>query len=103
MAIIYHITTIAEWEKAKEEGSYKAASFATEGFIHCCTTAQAPGVLERYFLGKTGLVALVIDTEKLTALLKYELAPSINEHFPHIYGPINLDAVMGETDPQLLR
>jgi uncharacterized protein (DUF952 family) len=38
---------------------------------------------------------LVIDAHKLTSELKYELAPSIHENFPHVYGPINLDAVIG--------
>ena len=35
-----------------------------------------------------------INEEKLTAVLKYELAPSVNEAFPHIYGMLNLDAVV---------
>ena len=92
--IIYHVTTKKEWEIVQISGYYKATSLATEGFIHCSTAEQVNGVLERYFKGQTNLVKLVIDTSKLTPELKYELAPSINEYFPHVYGEINIDAVI---------
>ncbi len=92
--IIYHITTKNEWEAACKQGFYTAPSLAAEGFIHCSTDGQVAGVLQRYFAGKTGLVKLVIDTAKLTHELKYELSPSINQAFPHVFGTINLDAVL---------
>ena len=94
MPIIYHVTIAAEWQTAQEQGFYQAPSLALEGFIHCSEAGQVAGVLQRYFRGKTGLVKLTIDTEKLTSRLQYDLAPSINEAFPHVYGPINLDAVV---------
>lgn len=93
MSTIYHITSCAEWAEAQRNGFYVAPSLFTEGFIHCSLKTQVDGVLERYFSGKTNLVKLVIDTDKLNSPLKYEMAPSINETFPHIYGGINLDAV----------
>lgn len=93
MPVIYHVTTSAAWEQALAAGEYRAASLETEGFIHCSEEHQLPGVLQRYFKGKTGLSALVINIEKLTAPLRYELSPAINEQFPHIYGALNLDAV----------
>ena len=94
MAFIYHITTKQEWGLAKEKGYYTAPSLETEGFIHCSEEEQVSGVLERYFSGKEDLIKLVIDVEKLNSGLKYELAPSVNESFPHVYGPVNLDAVI---------
>lgn len=94
MPVIYHVTTLPEWEAAQPTGEYRVASLETEGFIHCSEEHQVSGVLQRYFAGKINLVKLVIDTEKLVAELKYELAPSVNEHFPHIYGSINTDAVI---------
>lgn len=94
MPVIYHVTTAAEWEAALASGEYRAASLEKEGFIHCSEEHQVAGVLQRYFKGKTKLVRLTIQTEKLTAELKYELAPSVNEFFPHIYGPLNVDAVI---------
>ncbi|MFY7965061.1 MAG: DUF952 domain-containing protein [Chitinophagaceae bacterium] len=94
MENIYHITTINEWEVAKRDGFYVAASLPIEGFIHCSKAEQVEGVLERYYKGVTGLVKLVIDVSKLNHKLIYELAPSINQEFPHIYGSINIDAVV---------
>jgi uncharacterized protein (DUF952 family) len=94
MALIYHVTTANEWELAQKHGTYSAASLATEGFIHCSQEHQVAGVLERYFKGKNDLVKLVIDTDQLQPVLKYELAPSVNEEFPHVFGPVNLEAVV---------
>jgi len=93
--IIYHITPTADWNKALMNGFYEAASLHTEGFIHCSTEAQVQGVLDRYFQGHEQILKLVIETDKLTSPLKFELAPSVNEEFPHIYGPLNLEAVIG--------
>ena len=98
MAFIYHVTTKEEWDMAKKKGNYIAPSLETEGFIHCSEEQQVKGVLERYFKNKNNLVKLVIDSQKLNAELKYELAPSVNESFPHVYGPINLDAVINVTE-----
>ena len=94
MSTIYHITTDHEWQQARSKGQYEAASLPEEGFIHCSEERQIPGILERYFKGKTGLVKLHIDTSRLTSALYYDWSPSVEDTFPHIYGPINLDAVV---------
>lgn len=94
MSLIYHVTSKNEWELAKQNGFFEAPSLKLEGFIHCSQAQQVQGVLERYYKGKTDLVKLVIDTTKLINELKYELAPSVNEEFPHVFGTINLDAVI---------
>ncbi len=96
--MIYHVTTKAHWNEALLKGYFDEPSLATEGFIHNSTEAQVPGVLERYYKGKTDLILMHIDESKLTAELKYELAPSVNELFPHVFGNINLDAVTKITD-----
>lgn len=93
MPFIYHVTTWQEWNAAREKGYYTAPSLEAEGFIHCSEEQQVNGVLKRYFSGKKDLVKLMIETSRLTSGFKYEPAPSVNESFPHVYGPINLDAV----------
>jgi uncharacterized protein (DUF952 family) len=98
MDLIYHITTSAEWNAALQQGSYEAFSLKEEGFIHCSQEEQLPGVLERYFAGKKDLVKLTIDIGKLKSQLIYEWSPSLAQTFPHIYGPINTDAVI-KTEP----
>lgn len=98
MAIIYHVTTRREWQDARAKGYYEAPSLASEGFIHCSEEGQVRGVLERYFKGQHDLLKLVIDTDRLQHRLQYDMAPSVDEAFPHVYGPINLDAVVGVED-----
>ncbi|MFN0081967.1 MAG: DUF952 domain-containing protein [Ferruginibacter sp.] len=96
--MIYHITTKKQWIAAKELGFFREPSLHTEGFIHNSTEAQVAGVLERHYKGISDLILLHIEETKLAAVLKYELAPSAKETFPHIFGPINLDAVVKITD-----
>ncbi len=93
--MIYHVTTEQEWEKARQQGYYEAASLATEGFIHLSEERQVAGVLERYFRNQSGLVLLEIAEEKLQAPLRYEWSPSVQDNFPHLFGPLNLEAVTG--------
>ena len=94
MPIIYHVTTASDWNAAKEKGFYVTPSLKEEGFIHCSQAEQVPGVLDRYFSDKNELVKLVIDTDKLTSRFVYDWSSSVEDTFPHVYGPINLDAVV---------
>jgi uncharacterized protein (DUF952 family) len=94
---IFHIAHQADWQAAQVAGSYRVASLEQEGFIHCSTTEQVAGVADRFYRGQTDLVLLHIDPQRLQAPLRYEApaeAPAGNERFPHIYGPLNLDAVV---------
>jgi uncharacterized protein (DUF952 family) len=91
--MIFHVTTSEEWLVHRNLPTYTPTAFAQEGFIHCSTAAQLPGVLERYFAGKENLIILNIEEAKLTSPLKYEAATN-NELFPHVFGPINKDAIV---------
>lgn len=95
---IYHVTTREQWDEAQQIGHYNSDTLETEGFIHCSTEPQVPGVLERYYKGRTGLLKLKIEKEKVARPLIFELAGSINEVFPHIHGALNLDAVVEVTE-----
>jgi uncharacterized protein (DUF952 family) len=92
--MIYHVISKPDWEAALEQGFYAPPSLAAEGFIHNSTLAQVKGVVERYYKGREDLLLLHIEEDKLTAPLIYELAPSVNEEFPHIFGKLNIDAVV---------
>lgn len=94
MGLICHIAYRQEWEKALAEGLYTTASLQEEGFIHASDPSQVDASFQRYYAGQSGLVQLVIDTSKLTSQLIYEWSPATEATFPHIYGPINLDAVI---------
>ena len=92
--MIYHITHQVDWSSALDAGEYTADSLASQGFIHCSTREQVLPVAERYYAGQVGLVLLCIDEGKLTAPVRYENLEGGEEQFPHIYGPLNLEAVV---------
>ena len=90
---IYHICTAASWSQQEHASFYIHDSLQDEKFIHCSEEHQIAGVLQRYFKNQTNLMILTIDVSRLQPKLKYEMAP-IGQYFPHIYGPINKDAIM---------
>ncbi len=89
-----HITHKEDWLKALELGSYTADSLVTEGFIHCSTAAQVAATANRYYAGQHGLMLLGIDSSLLQAEVRWENPPKRTDVFPHIYGPLNLEAVV---------
>jgi uncharacterized protein (DUF952 family) len=97
MAIIFHITKREAWESAKASGTYRTEMFPIEGFIHCSTREQVITVADVRFRGQTGLVLLSIDTDKVTPEIRYENLEGGQQLFPHIYGELNVDAVVHVT------
>ena len=95
--LIYHICPRSHWLAAQEAGCYTASSLETEGFIHCSFTDQVEESLNLHFQGQTDLILLKIDPTRLTTMLRKE-ASRKGELFPHLYGPLNLEAVV-ETKP----
>ncbi len=91
--LIYHIVLPDVWDDAKFKTFYEAASLAAEGFIHCSYKDQLEGVIDRYYADAKALVILSIDSNLLTSPLVSEPSTN-NEPYPHIYGPINVDAVI---------
>ena len=96
MALILHITTRSHWQNAQQDGVYRAESLKTEGFIHCSTPAQVVTTANRFFRGQTGLVLLCIESDRVQAEIRYEAVHG--DQFPHLYGALNLDAVMQAID-----
>ena len=104
--MIYHITSHTAWRAAQAQGAYTAPSLDTEGFIHCSTLEQVLPVANTFYSGQTGLCLLVIEPTLLASTLKWEPPsggappPGVPEGlmFPHVYGPINLNAVVKVVD-----
>lgn len=101
--LIFHLALVSDWDAAVAAGDYRVSSLGVtleqEGFIHASRADQWEGVKERYYGGVTEpLVLLVIDPAKLTAPLVVEEVLGSGETFPHIYGPLNLDAVVDLRD-----
>jgi uncharacterized protein (DUF952 family) len=106
MPLILHLTTPTAWQAAQAAGIYRGDTLDTQGFIHCSTIYQIEGVATSFFRGQTGLILLCIETEKVQPKVVFEhpINPDTGEvepgsqQFPHIYGPLNLDAVVQVVD-----
>jgi uncharacterized protein (DUF952 family) len=94
MPIIFHITTGNRWELVPEQGAYRSEAFGADGFIHCSTREQVIQVANIRFRGQSGLVLLAIDTDKVKPEIVYENLEGGEQLFPHIYGGLNIDAVV---------
>lgn len=95
--MILHFCAETVWAAAKRDGEYRGDTLATEGFIHCSTADQVHLPANFLIRGRTDQVLLEIDEERLTAPLKWEPGDPGDPHgmrFPHLYGPLNLDAVV---------
>jgi uncharacterized protein (DUF952 family) len=95
---ILHITPRRAWETAQSTGSYRGDTLETDGFIHCSTVDQVLGPANALFHGQQDLLLLWIDPDKVHAHIIYEDCYASGDVFPHIYGPLNLDAVTAVID-----
>ena len=91
---LYHILPLREWTATQKLRHYAPASLSQEGFIHLSTHEQLSLVQERHFKNHADLVLLHIDPLKVTAALKFETVYPQEAPYPHLYGPLNLDAVI---------
>ncbi|MFI0417412.1 DUF952 domain-containing protein [Spongiactinospora sp. 9N601] len=98
MRLIYHIASRPEWERALGTGEYTVSTLglspAEVGFVHASTARQVAGVADAFYGGADDLVLLVIDEDQVGPQVRYESVPDRPDRFPHIYGPLNTDAVV---------
>jgi uncharacterized protein (DUF952 family) len=98
---IYHIVLPEIWEKFREKKFYETDSLKAEGFIHCSFADQVGTVLRRYYKDAERILILHIEPNLLTSKLVEE--PSTGgEIYPHIYGKINIEAIV-ETEEKKLK
>jgi uncharacterized protein (DUF952 family) len=101
--LIYHLTPGTHWDSARDRGSYTTASLAAKGFIHCSSAEQVLQVANAFYQDLEDPVVLCIDAGRLESPLRWEAPeggdPFAAETFPHVYGAINLDAVVGVNVP----
>lgn len=92
MNLIYHLVLPTHWDAAATE-PYRAESLEKEGFIHCSHRPQVAWAANRFYTQAADLLALEVDPARLTSAVRDEDA-GWGEKFPHIYGPLNRDAVV---------
>jgi uncharacterized protein (DUF952 family) len=98
VTFIYHIAAAADWEQARRDGQYtmstRGLTLAEQGYIHASTAEQVAQVAGAYYRDVPDLLLLVIDPERVGPEIRYEPVPGQDRPYPHIYGPLNTDAVV---------
>ncbi|MGL4172742.1 MAG: DUF952 domain-containing protein [Actinomycetota bacterium] len=102
---IIHVALPSDWDHAVANGSYdvstRGTSIVEADFIHACTMAQLPGVLDRHYRDVPEVELVVLDVARLEhegATIRWE-EPA--HHFdpgdgpyPHIYGIVPTTATV---------
>jgi uncharacterized protein (DUF952 family) len=95
---IFHLTTPAEWATTQDTGEWttstRGRTLAEEGFVHCAEEQQVDDVRSRWFAGVDDLLVLEIETDRLTVPWRREQLTGADQPYPHVHGPVDLDAVV---------
>jgi uncharacterized protein (DUF952 family) len=96
---IYHLATDDAWSAAVQAGTYTVSTLGLQldeiGFIHCSQAEQVAGVHDRFYGAVSEpLRLLTIDTDLLASPWRLDPVDGEPLPFPHIYGPLNIDAVV---------
>lgn len=109
--LLLHLAEAPLWEAARGKGTYEMSTrdrtLQEEGFIHLSLPSQLPGVARMLYGDRPGsggedgmgdrghdLVVLVVDPDRLTDPVRYEAMKPGGEEFPHLYGPLPVEAVV---------
>lgn len=97
--MIYHLALAGEWDEAVARGgpyerSTIGRSLAEQGFIHCSFEHQVAGTAARFYAGRDDVVVLHIDPGRLEHDVRVEDLLGSGEAFPHLYGPLPVEAVV---------
>jgi uncharacterized protein (DUF952 family) len=96
---IFHIATAADWAQALADGEYRTSTrgrtLAEVGFIHASYEDQVARIGALVYDDVTEpLVLLVIDVDRVPVPVVAEHADGDDELFPHVHGPLPVDAVV---------
>ena len=97
---LFHLALKGDWEQAQDSGTYQWSTrgmrLTEVGFIHCSWQEQVPKTFERFYADAGEIVLLEIDPTRLNSPLRADAIPT-GELFPHLYGPLPIEAVRSIT------
>lgn len=92
--LIYKILLPSEWADFEAAGGFDGSPFDRDsGFVHCSSRDQVGRVAEHLFAQEPTVVVAALDADALGDAVRWE--PADGELFPHVYGSLPLDAVVG--------
>jgi uncharacterized protein (DUF952 family) len=97
MRLAYHGTPKQYFDALDASKSYVPEPFAREGFIHTTEGREAVSItLTKYYKSSAEpWVVLYIDQDRVTSPIRFDDPAEV---FPHIYGPLNRDAIVAVRD-----
>ncbi len=98
MRKLYKICPERDWREAERQGVYRGSTDdARDGFIHFSLASQVVETARKHFAGQSGLLLIEVDADALGEALRWERSRN-DELFPHLYGELDLGAVLGVYD-----
>jgi uncharacterized protein (DUF952 family) len=91
---LYHIANRSAWEADQGSGIYEGDTLLSDGFIHCSKLEQVLKVANSFYRGEDDLILLKIDPDQAGAEIRFENTEGGAELFPHLYGPLPVEAVL---------
>ncbi len=103
--MIYHIALASQWQEALEAAEYRVSTLGRtleeEGFVHAAYAGQVAAVADRFYADvQEPLVLLTVDERRLTVPLQVDAIADDADGYPHVYGPIDVAAVIMATPLQ---
>lgn len=96
--MLFHLALPGDWAAAQETGAYttstRGRTLVEEGYVHCSFAQQVAATAARFYRDLDEVVVLEIDPDRLTSPVVVEDLIGSGETFPHVYGPIDLPAVI---------
>ena len=89
---IYLLSSQAEYQQAKTAGVLVRDSLQSEGFIHASPKSQLTRLAKKNHKNTQQPLILSVDKKLVKAEIKWE--PATGGLYPHIYGAMNMDAVV---------
>ncbi len=95
--IAYHGTPKGYFQSLDPTKPYVPADYQKDGFIHTTEGREAVSIVltSFYKTSREPWVMLHIDQDRVTSPIRYDDPAEV---FPHIYGPLNRDAILGVED-----
>lgn len=99
---LYHLALAEEWCEARSAGEYRRStrglSLEQVGFLHASQAHQIEATFRRFYADAGPVRLLTIDAQRLAAagvtVREEPAAEGSGELFPHLYGPLPLEAVL---------
>jgi uncharacterized protein (DUF952 family) len=99
---LYHLALASDWETARAgDSGYRTSTLGLDlvdvGFIHCSYADQVQRIADLVYRDRDDVLLLTVDPDRLRSRVVDEPVENLQDEFPHIYGPIDFDAVVEVT------